>query len=222
MLRTPLRILALTLYYGVAQYLPTQPVPGWRLAYSVRRLLLRYIVAHCGEGVVVKSRAYFGTGQHIRVGDRSQLGRNLRAECDLELGADVVMGPDVVLMSSAHAFEAIQIPINQQGALPTRPIIIGNDVWIGTRVIVLPGVRIGDKAVIGAGSVVTKSVPAGAIVAGNPAHVIRYRGDRASPPLSVLDELAHTSTDETPSGRNIPSTITTPVSDPEKVIHGMG
>lgn len=192
-----LRMAALALYYGGAQYFPTQPVPGWRLGYSIRRWLLGHIVEQCGADVVVKSRAYFGTGRHLRIGDRSQLGQNLRAESDLVLGTDVVMGPDVVLMSSAHAFEATNMPINQQGALTRRPVIIGNDVWIGTRVIVLPGVKIGNKAVIGAGSVVTKSVPAGAIVAGNPARIIRYRGDRGSRRLPTPEESAQSSVEET-------------------------
>lgn len=196
-IRSGLRMAALALYYGGAQYFPTQPVPGWRLGYSIRRWLLGHIVEQCGTGVIVKGRAYFGTGRHLHVGDRSQLGQNLRAESDLVLGTDVVMGPDVVLMSSAHAFEATNIPVNQQGALTRRPIIIGNDVWIGTRVIVLPGVTIGNQAVIGAGSVVTKSVPAGAIVAGNPARIIRYRGDRGSRPLPTPEESGHSSVEET-------------------------
>ena len=63
-----------------------------------------------------------------------------------------------------------------KGACPIRPITIGNDVWIGTRVIILPGVAIGDQAVIAAGSVVTKDVPAKAIVGGVPAKFIRERG----------------------------------------------
>ena len=172
------RTLALFLYYGFAQYLPTQPMPGWKIAYLIRRLLTMRIFQACGVDVIIKSRAYFGTGRQIILGDRSQLGKHLRAECDLKVGNDVVMGPDIVLMSSSHAFENLDLPVNRQGSLPRRPIIIGNDVWIGTRTIILPGVTIGDKAVIGAGSVVTKDVPACAIVAGNPARIIRYKGDR--------------------------------------------
>ena len=175
------RMIALILYYGFAQYLPTQPVPGWTIAYWARRVLFKRIAHTCGEGVIIKSKAYFGTGKYLKIGDRSQLGKNLKAECDLVMGTDVVMGPDVVLMSSAHAFEATDIPVNLQGPLPRRPIVIGNDVWIGTRVIVLPGVTIGDSAIIGAGSVVTKTVPPWAIVAGNPARFIRYRGERRRP-----------------------------------------
>ena len=172
------RLVALALYYGFAQFLPTQPVPGWRFAYWLRRLLVRRIFRSCGRDVIIKTRAYFGTGENLVIGDRSQLGVNCKVENDLVMGRDVVMGPDVVIMSSAHAFERLDIPINQQGHLPRRPVVIGDDVWIGTRVIILPGVKIGDQAVIGAGAVVTKDVPPRAVVAGNPARIIRYRGDR--------------------------------------------
>src|SRR5437868_12996396 len=77
------RLVALLLYYGFAQYLPTQPVPGWTIAYLIRRGLLKHIVETCGEMVVVKSKAYFGTGRYLKIGDRSQLEKNLKAESDL-------------------------------------------------------------------------------------------------------------------------------------------
>jgi acetyltransferase-like isoleucine patch superfamily enzyme len=62
----------------------------------------------------------------------------------------------------------------------TKPVTIGNDVWIGRSAIILPGVQIGSGAVIGAGAVVTKSVPSYAVVAGNPAKIIRYRFDQST------------------------------------------
>jgi maltose O-acetyltransferase len=79
-------------------------------------------------------------------------------------------------MTSAHAFDDQNVPINLQGALPIRAVKIGDDVWIGTRVIIMPGVTIGRGAVIGAGAVVTKDVPSFAVVGGVPARTIRYRG----------------------------------------------
>lgn len=176
--RTILRVPSLIAYYAVARFLPTQPVPGWRLAYAVRRALCRWIFAACGRDVIIKSGAYFGDGRLIRIGDRSQLGQNCRVENDLTLGCDVVMGPDVYIMSSAHSFERLDIPVNQQGAEPRRPVVIEDDVWLGARVIVMPGVRIGSQAVVGAGSVVTRDVPPRAVVVGVPARAVRCRGDR--------------------------------------------
>lgn len=170
------KLLCLLLYYGVANRFPTQPVPGWRFGYWLRRKLIKQIAAQCGKDVIVKQKANVGSGVELRVGDRAQIGHNCRISRCVTLGNDLVMGPDVVMMATAHAFDDIDVPINQQGALPIRPIVVGNDVWLGTRVIVLPGVHIGDGAIVGAGAVVTKDVPPRAIVGGNPARVIRFRG----------------------------------------------
>lgn len=178
--RRMIRFLALTLYYGFAQFLPTSPVPGWRFAYWLRRGLVRFIFKSCGNMVIIKTRAYFGTGEYLVIGNNSQLGVNCKVENDLVLGENVVMGPDVIIMSSSHSFERLDLPINRQKHPPRRPVVIGNDVWIGTRVLILPGVQVGDQAIIGAGAVVTKNVPARALVAGNPARLIRYRGERLS------------------------------------------
>jgi maltose O-acetyltransferase len=170
-----LRWLSLAAYYALARHFPTQPVPGWRIGYAWRRALVRRIFDGCGSDVIVKQGAYFGTGRGLRVGHRAQIGHNSRIDHAVTLGDDVVMGPDVVIMTIGHAFMDASRPVNQQGALPRRPVTIGNDVWLGTRVIVLPGVTIGDGAVVGAGSVVTKSVPAMAVVAGNPARIVKHR-----------------------------------------------
>jgi maltose O-acetyltransferase len=80
-------------------------------------------------------------------------------------------------MTNAHAFDDVDVPINQQGNLETREVVIGDDVWIGTRVIIMPGVTIGSGSVIGAGSIVTKDIPGMSIAVGNPARVIRNRGN---------------------------------------------
>lgn len=169
------KALALIAYYGLAQFFPTQPVPGWRTGYMIRRFLVREIFDHCGSDVLVKTGAYFGDGSGIRIGDRSQVGQRSRIDHDVTIGSDVLMGPDVVIYSGGHAYEDPKTPINLQGSIPSRPVRIGDDVWIGTRVVILPGVTIGNGAVVGANSVVTKSVPEYAVVAGNPARFIKWR-----------------------------------------------
>lgn len=85
-----------------------------------------------------------------------------------------MMGPDVTILSQTHNIERTDIPMGKQG-MREAEVIIGNDVWIGMRSIIMPGVKIGDGAVIGAGAVVTKDVPDYAIVGGVPARIIKYR-----------------------------------------------
>ena len=85
-----------------------------------------------------------------------------------------MMGPDVVILTNSHIFTDISLPMRCQGET-VAPVYIGDDVWIGTRVIILPGVRIGNGVIIGAGAVVTKDIPDYAVVGGIPAKIIRYR-----------------------------------------------
>lgn len=93
---------------------------------------------------------------------------NVKIRCSqkIVIGEGAFISHDVTIMDS-DAHHLLDRPEN------TKPIIIGNHVWIGSRVLVLKGVQIGDGAVIGAGSVVTHDIPAGALAAGNPARVIR-------------------------------------------------
>ena len=110
--------------------------------------------------VCVGERFYCNVGTHI---------------CgEVTIGDDVLIGPKVIIWSKDHQFRSVDIPINLQGHVKSK-ISIGNDVWIGAGAIVLKGVEIGDHCIVAAGSVVTKSIPARAIVAGNPAKIIKKR-----------------------------------------------
>jgi maltose O-acetyltransferase len=175
-----MRNLLCFVYYAFARHLPMQPLPGWRFAYWLRRALVARIIKRCGSDVIVKDRCYFGNGRRLSVGSRSQLGSNAHLAGTITIGDDVLMGPDVVMMATSHAFDRTDIPINQQGEAPEREIRVGDDVWIGTRVVILPGVTVGSHAVIAAGSVVTKDVPDFGIVGGVPAKLIRMRKSSAA------------------------------------------
>ena len=139
-------------------------------------------------GVALDSDVRFS--DHVKVIGPANLriGRNtkilnrviLDARGDLDIGDDTQIGFESIVLTSTHRFEDLGRPILEQG-MKNRAVRIGSDVWIGARVIVLPGVTIGDHAIVGAGAVVTKDVLDWAIVAGNPARLIRYREEPGSP-----------------------------------------
>ena len=88
------------------------------------------------------------------------------------------MGTDVTIITRNHRFDRTDIPMMEQGFEEERPVYIGNDVWIGDRALILPGVHIGDGSIIAAGAVVTKDVSPYSIVAGVPARKIRDRFEK--------------------------------------------
>lgn len=128
-----------------------------------------------GKKINIEKNANFGFGKGISLGDYSGLGVNCYVRGPLEIGAYVNMGPDVRILTINHNTERTDIPMKGQGSLPPRKVTICDDVWIGARVIILPGVTIGKGSIIGAGAVVTKDVPEYAVMGGVPAKVIKYR-----------------------------------------------
>jgi maltose O-acetyltransferase len=176
------RATCLILYYGFARYLPASNIKVARWARPIRRLVCSPLFKHSGKQIVIERGAYFGTGRGISIGDRSGIGVNAQLRGTINIGSDVMMGPDVVILTANHMFDKTAIPMDQQGMAGELAVTIEDDVWIGIRVIILPGKRIGRGAIIGAGSVVTKDVPPFAVVGGNPAQVIRYRMQPQSSP----------------------------------------
>jgi acetyltransferase-like isoleucine patch superfamily enzyme len=87
---------------------------------------------------------------------------------------DVLIGPEVIIYSQNHIYKNLEKKISAQGYL-TSSVSICDNVWIGARSIILPGVKIGSNSIIGAGSVVTKDVPSNCVYAGNPAKLIKQR-----------------------------------------------
>lgn len=172
------RLASTAAYLGLARHLPWGPRPGGATAKRIRRFLVEQMLDECGRDVNVEHGAWFGSGRGIRLGDRSDLGMDCLVMGPLSIGADVMMGPRCVLISNSHAIGDTQRPMNRQGFVAARPIVIEDDVWIGAGVTILAGVTVRRGSVVGAGSVVTKDVPAWVVVAGNPARVVRERQRR--------------------------------------------
>lgn len=141
----------------------------------LRAFIGKRLLDSCGKNVNIEKNADFGLGTGISLGNNSGLGIDCNVRGPLTIGDNVMMGREVLIMTSRHNTASIDIPMCEQGFVENKPIKIGNDVWIGARVIILPGVTIGNGVIIGAGAVVTKDVPDYAVVGGVPARVIKYR-----------------------------------------------
>jgi len=138
----------------------------------IRSFLVSQFAEHCGKQVRVKHDA--DVSPAISIGNYSELGTHCFINAGVEIGDYVIMGPNVKIYSRNHRFEDTKVPIALQGSV-TKKTRIGDDIWIGANVVILPGVTVGSHCVIGAGAVVTKDIPAWSVVGGNPARVIRDR-----------------------------------------------
>ena len=173
-----MRKLWLILYLTLAKWLPgtDKAFPGAKLVRRFRTGLAMKCLDSHGSNNNVEHGADFCSGKGISVGSYVGFGVNCRIQGPLVMGDYVMMAPDVVILGGqTHATDRLDIPMGLQGVTPTRTTTIGNDVWIGTRAIIKGGVNIGNGVIIGAGAVVTKDVPDFAVVAGNPARIIKSR-----------------------------------------------
>ncbi|WP_119462154.1 sugar O-acetyltransferase [Rhodospirillaceae bacterium SYSU D60014] len=143
-----------------------------------RIALLRRLFGEVGPDVEIEPSFACDYGYNIRVG------RNLFVnfggvflDCaPITIGDDVQIGPQVQIYTAKHPIDAAE---RRAGLESAAPVVIGNGAWIGGGAIVLPGVTIGDETVVGAGSIVTRNLPAGVVAVGNPCRIIRRcNGDK--------------------------------------------
>lgn len=140
--------------------------------------ILDELLGSRGTGVSIAAPFFCDYGEYISIGNNTEINGNcVFLDCNrIEIGSNVLIGPAVQLYAASHPLRlADRLP--QAGetflSVESAPITIEDGVWIGGGSIVLPGVRIGMGSVIGAGSVVTKDIPAGVLALGNPCRVIR-------------------------------------------------
>lgn len=167
------KVIGLILYNLVAKHLPTSYSRINFYSMHVRGFCGKLILSKCGNNVNIEKGAVFSS--RVELGDNSGIGIRASIGGKTIIGNNVMMGPDCIIYSRNHAFDKIDLPMCEQGFQEEKPVVIGDDVWIGGRVIILPGVIVGNGAIIGAGAVVTKNVPEYSVIGGNPARVIRYR-----------------------------------------------
>jgi len=136
-----------------------------------RRRILLELFASGGDSVWMQPPFFCDYGSNIELGERVFFNFYcvVLDVCRVRIGSYTLFGPAVQIYTPMHPFDAALRREEEFG----KPVDIGADVWIGGGAIILPGVRIGDRSVVGAGSVVTRDVPEGVFAAGNPCRVIR-------------------------------------------------
>lgn len=135
-------------------------------------------IARIGKSPAISPDAVFSNPERIVIGDRPRVGSRCHiwagpAHGAIVIGNDVLMGPEVMITAATYNYNA-GAPVTDQ-PMTEASILIGDDVWLATRAVILPGARIGDGAIIAAGAVVRGEIPAMAIAAGAPARIVGQR-----------------------------------------------
>jgi maltose O-acetyltransferase len=145
---------------------------------KIRSYFYTWMMKKTGENVYIFSPFRCTSPEGIEIGNEVVIANNcvMGGEGGLKIGNYVMIGNNVTILTSNHGYEKYDIPMLRQ-SIECKPTKINDDVWIGANSVILPGVLIGQGAIIGAGSIVTKDIEPYSIVAGNPARIIKKRFD---------------------------------------------
>ncbi|MCC9168704.1 sugar O-acetyltransferase [Pontibacter harenae] len=142
-----------------------------------RRKILKDLIPLADESLWLQPPFYCDYGYNIKTGEKVFFNFNcvVLDVTSVTIGSRTLFGPNVQLYTATHPMDPVD---RASGVEYAKPITIGEDVWVGGSAVICPGVTIGDRTVIGAGSVVTKDIPADVFAAGNPCRVVRSLGNQ--------------------------------------------
>ena len=140
--------------------------------FAARNKMLQQMLGQADADTFINQPFYCDYGKQIRVGKRffANFCLTILDEAPVTFGDDCFVGPNVSIYTACHSTNPVERNTRQEWA---KPVTIGNNVWIGGSVTILAGVTIGDNCTIGAGSVVTRDIPANSVAVGNPARVVK-------------------------------------------------
>jgi len=165
--------LKLILYYLVLSKLPGSAFPLGNFCTRIRTLTLKSII-DLGKNCKIQRNIYIGNGGKIKIGNNCHINDNVRL-VNVTIGNYVMIARDCIFLGRMHEFESTDLPMIEQGQKEVKPIVVEDDVWIGARVIIMPGVKLSKGTIIGAGAVVTKDTLENGIYGGVPAKFIKNR-----------------------------------------------
>lgn len=145
---------------------------SYNLDQSRLKKIYKKLFAKVGDSVLIQPPFFCDYGYNITLGDNVYMNFNctILDVCKISIGNRTMFGPNVQIYAATHPMDA---NIRRTGLESGAPVSIGEDVWVGGGAVICPGISIGDRTVIGAGSVVTRDLPADVFAAGNPCRVIR-------------------------------------------------
>lgn len=169
------KIIFYLLYILVAKHLPGSGSVISFGSKQLRAFCAKGLLKKTGNNINIERGATFST--KVEINDNSGIGKDCLLTGPVIIGKNVMMAREVYIYTSNHEYKSLDKPMCEQGVTEVKPVIIEDDVWIGSRVTILPGVKIEKGSIIAAGAVVTKNVDEYSIVGGNPARKIKSRLD---------------------------------------------
>ena len=162
------------LYYAIATRLPDSYFPLGKYFTKFRAMCVRRMVNGGCKNLEVESNVELGSGRDVTIGDHVQINEGCRLR-NVDIGNYVMIAPEVIIPHMGHNYEDVSKPMMLQGRRTYPKTIIEDDVWIGSRAVIMHGVKLMKGSIVAAGAVVTKDVQPYSIVGGNPAKLITMR-----------------------------------------------
>ncbi|HNM67894.1 MAG TPA: acyltransferase [Chitinophagales bacterium] len=163
----------LILYYSIFSNFPNSWWPMGKL-FNKLRIAIAKRVLPIGNDVLIEKNVYFGSGNNVSIGNNCQINEAVRLD-NVTIGNNVMIARETIILGKMHESKDLDIPMNMQGVKDVQKTIIEDNVWLGLRVIVMPGVIIKRGTIVAAGAVITKDTEPNSIYGGVPAKKIKDR-----------------------------------------------
>jgi len=161
-------------------YLIIQKIPHSRLFFGFNTIRLWYVskvlkIIPFDKNSKFENNVYISDARNLKIGKHVRINEYSFFQGKITIGDYVLIAPYVSIYTNTHTHEDGPVPFIKQPINPAKEVILGDNVWLGRNVVVLPGITIGSGSIVGANSVVTKDIEANSIVGGVPAKIIRKR-----------------------------------------------